>query len=162
MKRVIEPLTEMGAKLTANGNGRLPLCISPSDNLNPIHYHLHVASAQVKSAVLLAGLHLDSETTIIETSPTRNHTENLLGLKVVHQEGKIISYSSRDYYPEPKNYFIPGDISSAMFFIVLTLVTKKSELIVKNVSLNPTRIECLNILKRMGGNIEIDERGCVK
>lgn len=159
MKRVIEPLTEMGAKLTANGYGRLPLCISPSDNLNPIHYHLHVASAQVKSAVLLAGLHLDSETAIIETSPTRNHTENLLGLKVVHQEGKIISYSSRDYFPEPKNYFIPGDISSTMFFIVLTLVTKKSELIVKNVSLNPTRIECLNILKKMGGNIEIDERG---
>ena len=65
MQRVIEPLSEMGAKITANDNGRLPLRISPSDNLNPIHYHLPVASAQVKSAVLLAGLHLDSETTDI-------------------------------------------------------------------------------------------------
>jgi len=159
MRRVIEPLTEMGAKITANDNGRVPLCISPSDNLNPIHYHLHVASAQVKSAVLLVGLHLDSDTTIIETSSTRNHTENLLGLKVVYQEGKIISSVSRENYPEPKEYFIPGDISTAMFFIVLALLTKNSELIIKNVSLNPTRIECLKIVRRMGGNIEIEERG---
>ena len=159
MNRVIEPLSEMGAKLKANDKGRLPLYISPSDKLNAIQYQLPVASAQVKSAILLAGLHLDSKTTVMESFPTRNHTENLLGLKVVDQEGKIISYSSRDYYPEVKNYFIPGDISSAMYFIVLTLISKNSELIVKNVSLNPTRIECLNILKRMGGNIEIDESG---
>ncbi len=62
------------------------------------------------------------------------------------------------FIPEQKDYFIPGDISSAIFFIVLTLIAEYSELIVKNVSLNPTRVECLNILKRMGGNIEIDER----
>ncbi len=92
MQRVIEPLSEMGAKIIANDKGRLPLHISPSENLKPINYHLPVASAQVKSAMLFAGLHLDSETTVIETIPTRNHTENLLRLKVV-QAGR-------------KNYFI--------------------------------------------------------
>ncbi|MDH3267793.1 MAG: 3-phosphoshikimate 1-carboxyvinyltransferase, partial [Ignavibacteria bacterium] len=140
MKRIIEPLSEIGAKIRANDEGRLPLHISPPESLKSIHYQLPVASAQVKSAILFTGLHLDSETLVIESTPTRNHTENLLGLKVVEHEGKIISYVSRDFFPEPKEYFIPGDISSAMFFIVLTLITENSELIIKNVSLNPTRI----------------------
>jgi 3-phosphoshikimate 1-carboxyvinyltransferase len=159
MKRVIEPLVEMGVEIKSNDDGRLPLYIFHSDNLKPILYQMPIASAQVKSAILLAGLHMDNETTVVESIPTRNHTENMLGLKVVHQDGKIISCVSLEKYPEPKEYFIPGDISSAMFFIVLALLTKNSQLTIKDVSLNPTRIESLNVLKRMGGNVEIEERG---
>ena len=159
MVRIAEPLIKMGANIKISENGALPVYISSVDKLKPINYQLPIASAQVKSAILLAGLHLDNETRVIESYPTRNHTENLLGLKVVEQEGKIISSVSRENYPEPNEYFIPGDISSAMFFVVLAMLTKNSQLTLKDVSLNPTRIESLNVLKRMGGNIEIEKRG---
>jgi 3-phosphoshikimate 1-carboxyvinyltransferase len=158
MKRIIEPLSEMGAKIESN-NGKLPLKIFPTDKQIAIKYNMPVASAQVKSAILFAGLHLDEETMVIESLPTRNHTENLLGLKVVKENNKIFSSVSRTNYPEPNEYFIPGDISSAMFFVVLTLLAKNSELIIKDVSLNSTRTGALNILMQMGGQIEIVERG---
>ncbi len=159
MKRVIDPLTHMGAIIEGDDKGRLPLKIFPSEKLKAIKYKMPIASAQVKSAVLLGGLHLKEQTSVIETTPTRNHTENLLGLKIKKENNHIISTVSSTNYPDPKEYFVPGDISSAMFFIVLALLTKKSELIVKDVSLNPTRIECLNIFSRMGGNIQIEEKG---
>lgn len=159
MKRVIEPLVQMGAEIKNQNKNRLPLKIFPSKKLKAINYTMLVASAQVKSAVLLAGLHLEKQTSVIETKPTRNHTENLLGLNVVNESGQIISSSSLENYPKPKEYYIPGDISSAMNFIVLALLAKNSELIVKDVSLNPTRIECLNVLKRMGGKIQIEKKG---
>jgi 3-phosphoshikimate 1-carboxyvinyltransferase len=159
MRRVIEPLTQMGSKIKSNDEGRLPLQILPAENLWAINYNMPVASAQVKSAILLAGLHLDEKTTVKESVQTRNHTENLLGLSVVREGSNIISSVSRSNYPEPKEYFIPGDISSAMFFIVLALLTNNSELIIKDISLNTTRIKCLSILKSMGGKIQIDERG---
>lgn len=158
MKRLTEPLSLMGGKITSP-DGILPLHISAVEQLNSIKYQMNVSSAQVKSAILLAGLHCDNVTTVIESVQTRNHTENLLGLKVVKQDGKIISFASRDFYPEHKEYFIPGDISSAMFFIVLALITKNSELVLKDVLLNPTRIGCINILKAMGANILIEEKG---
>ncbi len=81
MNRVVEPLSKMGAKIRTNDEGRLPLIISPSENLKSINYQLPVASAQVKSAILLAGLHLDSETKVIESLPTRNHTEKFAGVE---------------------------------------------------------------------------------
>jgi 3-phosphoshikimate 1-carboxyvinyltransferase len=90
---------------------------------------------------------------------TRNHTEKLLNLKIRYEGDKIISYSSIKNYPQPKEYFIPGDISTAIYFIVLTLLSKNSEFLIKNVSLNYTRIEILSILKAMGGNIQIDVKG---
>jgi len=152
-------LTEMGAKIQTTGEGRLPLYISPPEYFKSIEYKLPVASAQVKSAVLLAGLHLESETSVVEASLTRNHTENLLGLTIVKQEGNIISSVSKNNYPEAKEYFVPGDLSSAIFFVVLALLTKNSELLIKDVSLNPTRTECLSLLIGMGGNIQIEERG---
>ena len=158
MKRVIEPLAQMGAIFDSE-NGKLPLKIFPSDNLRATNYNMPVASAQVKSAVLLAGLHLDEKTTVTESVQTRNHTENYLGLSVVREGNNILSSVSRKNYPVVKEYFIPGDISSAMFFIVLTLLTNNSELIIKDISLNTTRIRCLSILKSMGGKIQIDERG---
>jgi 3-phosphoshikimate 1-carboxyvinyltransferase len=159
MKRVVEPLNEMGAKIQTSDEGRLPLYISPPEYFKSIKYKLPVASAQVKSAVLLAGLHLESETSVVEASLTRNHTENLLGLTVLKQKGNIISSVSKNNYPEAKEYFVPSDLSSAMFFVVLALLTKNSELLIKDVSLNPTRTECLSLLIGMGGNIQIEERG---
>jgi len=158
MKRIIEPLNQMGAIIESN-NGKLPLKIFPSEKLQSIKYQLPVASAQVKSAILFAGLHLEEQTSVIESTPTRNHTENLLGLSTQRVGTKIESFVSKNDYPEAKAYFIPGDISLAMFFIVLTLLTKNSELVIKDVSLNQTRTECLKLLKRMGGNIQIEEKG---
>lgn len=158
MKRILEPLTEMGAVIESN-NGKLPLKIFPSEKLHSINYLLPVASAQVKSTILFAGLHLDEQTIIVERLQTRNHTENLLDLAIVRESEKIISRVSNRNYPNSKEYFIPGDISSAMFFIVLALLTKDSELMIKNISLNTTRTECLNILKKMGGDIHIKEIG---
>jgi 3-phosphoshikimate 1-carboxyvinyltransferase len=159
MKRIIEPLNRMGSKLKTNDESRLPLKILPAENFRTIKYNMPVASAQVKSAILFAGLHLDEETIVIESQQTRNHTENLLNLQVVKKEGKIFSTVSKNNFPEAKEYFIPGDISSAVFFIVLALLTKNSELCIKNVSLNPTRVECLGLLKKMGGDIQIEEKG---
>jgi 3-phosphoshikimate 1-carboxyvinyltransferase len=158
MRRIIEPLTQMGNNIKSD-DGRLPIMIYPVDKLKAIKYQLPVASAQVKSSILFAGLHLDEQTTVIESIQTRNHTENLLDLRVVVENEKIISSVSKNNYPEAKEYFIPGDISSAMFFIVLTLLTKNSELLLKDVSLNPTRTECLSLLKRMGGYIQIEQKG---
>lgn len=158
MNRIIEPLSLMGGNFKSN-DGKLPLKIYPVPNLKSLNYELTIASAQVKSAILLVGLHLENETYVIETMQTRNHTENLLGLKIIKENGKTISIVSKRNYPDPKEYFIPGDISSAMFFIALTLLGEKSELLIKNVSLNPTRTESISLLKMMGGNIQIHVSG---
>jgi 3-phosphoshikimate 1-carboxyvinyltransferase len=156
MKRVIDPLIRMGAKIESSNNFTLPLTIIGNSDLIPIEYKMPVASAQVKSAVLIAGLHCDIETIIIENEQTRNHTEKMLGLPVTYENGKIISESSKKYYPISKQYFIPGDISSSAFLVVLTLLTQNSELIIKNVSLNQTRTGFIEILKQMGAKIHFE------
>jgi 3-phosphoshikimate 1-carboxyvinyltransferase len=153
MKRVIEPLKKMGASFKLNKNFTLPLSIIPGEEISPIEYEMTVASAQVKSSILIAGLHSDKEIRVIETIQTRNHTEKMLGLPVEKIEGKIVSLSSKKFYPIADDYFIPGDISSAAFHIVLTLLAPNSELLMRNVSLNPTRIGFLEVLKKMGANI---------
>ena len=155
MKRIMVPLTSMGAKVTATPDSTLPLNIFPSDKLNPISYELPVASAHVKSAVLLAGLHIDGTTTVVEQWPSRNHTEKMLNLKTEVKDGKYYSYVSKQNYPGPKDYFVPGDISSAVYFIILTLLSEDSELLIKNVSLNTSRTGILEILTKMGGDIQM-------
>jgi 3-phosphoshikimate 1-carboxyvinyltransferase len=154
MKRILVPLSSMGARITATPDATLPLNIFPSERMVPITYELPVASAQVKGSVLLAGLHLDEVTTVIEKFPSRNHTEKMLGLKTGIKDGKYYSYVSRDNYPDPKEYMIPGDISTAVFFIILALLTENSELLIQDVSLNPSRTGILEILSKMGGNIQ--------
>ncbi len=155
MKRILVPLTSMGAKITASPDSTLPLKIFRSENLNPINYELPIASAQVKSSVLFAGLHLEETSTVIEIFPARNHTEKMLGLKSELKDGKLYSYVSKENYPLPKEYFIPSDISTAVFFIVLTLLSKNSELHINNVSLNNSRTGIIDILKKMGAKIEL-------
>lgn len=156
MKRIIDPLSRMGAELLPTEQGTLPMEILPAADFHSITYELPVASAQVKSAVLLAGLHLHNETTVIETTPSRDHTEKLLNLKVDNVSGKRIITSSRKDYPIPSEYFVPSDISTSAFFMVLALLVKDSHLIISNVSLNESRTGVINILREMGGNIETE------
>jgi 3-phosphoshikimate 1-carboxyvinyltransferase len=116
-----------------------------------------IASAQVKSAILLAGLYAQGTTRITELIPTRDHTERLLkffNIKVKKQ-GKTITLSGKQELSPRTNLYIPGDISSASFFIILTAILAKSRIMIKNVSLNPTRIGLLRVLKRMGIRLKI-------
>ena len=155
MKRIIDPLKEMGADIKSN-NGLLPLEINPVEKLSPITYELPIASAQIKSCILMAGLYLGEETIVIENKRSRNHTEQMLGLKVVEENRLRKIYSSSNYFPQPSLYNVPSDISTAAFFIVLTLLSKNSELILPNVSLNDTRVGVISVLKKMKGNIDFD------
>lgn len=158
MKRIIEPLSLMGADITAAPGNFLPLHFKPPTQLIPIEFSMPVASAQLKSAVLLAGLHLDGITRVIENEISRNHTENLLGLKVVEENGIRKIFVSKNDYPSSFDLFVPSDISSASFFIVLTLLLKNSELKIKNVLLNETRTGILKVLEMMGARITIEDR----
>lgn len=156
MKRIVEPLRMMGANISADESGMMPIRIIPSSSIKPIEYKLQVASAQVKSALILCAIHLAEESIIIEPVPTRNHTEKLLGLATIRDiEGTKI-FVSKDNYPQPFELNVPSDISSAAFFIVLALLTKNSEIIIKSVSLNETRTGLIGILRQMGGKIEIE------
>jgi 3-phosphoshikimate 1-carboxyvinyltransferase len=158
MKRIVEPLTGMGARINASENETLPLTIKPAKELKTANYELPIASAQVKSTILIAGLHLDEETSVIEKFQSRNHTEKMLGLKVEKTKNGLVSYSSKKNYPEAKEYVVPADISTAAYFIVLALFSQNSSLTLKNVSLNETRSGYIKVLKDMGAYIKIDNK----
>lgn len=153
MKRVIEPLSLMGAEIISNDN-KAPLQIHGKD-LQAIDYKSKLSSAQVKSCILLAGLNTTGTTTYTEPFLSRNHTELMLeylgaNIKV---DGTTTSISKSEL--EAKDIEIAGDISSAAFFIVAGLITPNSDIIIKNVGLNPTRTGILEVVEKMGGNIEI-------
>lgn len=153
MKRVIEPLSLMGAEISSNDN-KAPLKIH-GKNLQAIDYTSKLSSAQVKSCILLAGLNTEGITKYTEPFLSRNHTELMLeylgaDIKV---EGTTTSITKSEL--EAKDIEIAGDISSAAFFIVAGLITPNSDIIVKNVGLNPTRTGILEVVKKMGGDIEI-------
>ena len=154
MKRILDPLRQMGASI-ADTDGHLPLTYFPVEHIHGIEYPLPVASAQVKSAVLLAGLFAEGETHVIESMPTRDHTERLLNLPVRFDEAgrKVILSSSEIQIPDI-SMTIPGDFSSAAFFITAALLVPQSDLWIRNVSLNPTRTGFLEVLKRMGVTLQ--------
>lgn len=156
MRRVVDPLTQMGAKIEGNENGnKLPLTIKGS-NLTGISYELPVASAQVKSAIILAGMYAQGETEIIEPSPSRDHTERMLtylGVPIT-KNGNSIKINKVSNI-RPGEIIVPSDISSAAFFIVGALIIPGSEILIKNVGINPLRTGIIEILKDMGGDIEI-------
>jgi 3-phosphoshikimate 1-carboxyvinyltransferase len=159
MGRIIEPLEKMGCKIKSK-DGKLPLHFIPSDRIKAMDYILPVASAQVKGAVLLAGLHSEDFTTVTENNLfTRDHTERMLSLPVEKIGEKKIAKISSAFYPKPADYFIPGDISTAAFFIVLALLSKNSNILLRNISLNETRTNFLNLLIGMGANISITPKG---
>lgn len=158
MARVIEPLKKMGASITAQGEKKRPPLFIEGKALHGIRYKLPIPSAQVKSALLLAALFSEGETTIIEPISCRDHTERMLGafqleysLNADTREIKIIGPQK----PLAYDLHIPGDISSAAFWIVAAAVQKGSLLKIKNVGLNPRRTVFLNVLQRMGADISI-------
>jgi 3-phosphoshikimate 1-carboxyvinyltransferase len=164
MGRVITPLSQMGAGIEASTGGTLPLMLRGAAPAVPITYRLPVASAQVKSAVLLAGLNTPGITRVIEPVPTRDHTERMLTgfgarLEVGEENGdKIISiHGEADL--RPMDVTVPGDPSSAAFFMVAATLVPGSDLTILNVGMNPTRAGLLQVLRQMGADItEVDAR----
>jgi len=159
MLRIIEPLSLMGARITGSGSNTIPLKFYSTDHLNSITYELPVPSAQVKSAILLASLHSDKITKVIESYQTRDHTERMLGLDVEKHQMKSVISISKSNYPVSQKYFVPGDFSTSSFFVLPALLTNNAKLTIKNVSLNPTRVGLLHLFIEMGANINIDEAG---
>lgn len=154
MARIIEPLTYMGAKIQSD-NGHLPIKFLPVKRLNGISYKLPVASAQIKSAVLLAGLFADGQTEVVEYKISRDHTERMLQLhSVVNEDGSKSIYSSRAEQVQNLSMQIPGDFSSAAFYMCAALCLRGSEILFKNVSLNPTRTGLLSLIEQMGAKYE--------
>tara|TARA_A100001391_G_scaffold46046_2_gene27204 strand:+ start:83601 stop:84956 length:1356 start_codon:yes stop_codon:yes gene_type:complete len=159
MGRVIEPLSQMGAQFEASPGGKLPLRLQGACPAVPIEYRLPVASAQVKSAVLLAGLNTAGVTRVIEPVMTRDHSERMLRgfgaeLSVEEVDGERVIEIRGEATLAPQTIEVPGDPSSAAFFVVAALLTEGSDLIVENVGLNPTRAALLSVLRQMGGSIE--------
>lgn len=168
MGRVIEPLSRMGADITsspgAKGTQCLPLMVRGINPAVPIEYTLPVASAQVKSAVLLAGLNTPGITRVIEPVPTRDHSERMLrgfGAELTVEDGpngKIISITGEAEL-KPQHIMVPGDPSSAGFWMVAASVVPGSEILIRNVCMNPTRTGLITALKLMGADIvEVDAR----
>lgn len=156
MNRVIEPLSRMGAKLEASTSGTPPVTIHGKRPLQPIEYQLPVPSAQVKSAIILAGLFADGTTRVIEPVLSRDHTERMLGLDIgTGKRGRSILIGGGMAIP-PRQYRVPGDISSAMFLICAALLVPKSEIFIRNAGLNPTRTRALDLLGSVGAKIRIE------
>lgn len=164
MGRVMEPLGQMGADITAGPGGTLPLMLRGISPAVPISYRLPVASAQVKSAVLLAGLNTAGITRVIEPVPTRDHSERMLrgfgaDLWVEEVEGERHVHLRGEAELKPQTITVPGDPSSAAFFTVAALLVPGSDLVIENVGLNPTRAALFTVLRQMGGSItEVNAR----
>ncbi len=162
MKRIIDPLTQMGADISSIlHNGCAPLYIAPS-RLHGIHYDSPVASAQVKSCILLAGLYADGETSVTEPGLSRNHTELMLkefgaDIRSVHDldcsRTTAIIQPGRELHGQKLT--VPGDISSAAYFIAAGLIVPDSEIRITNVGINPTRAGILKVCEDMGARIEL-------
>lgn len=160
MGRVIDPLSQIGAEFSASEGGRLPLTVRGNCPAVPITYRLPVASAQVKSAVLLAGLNTPGTTTVIEPVPTRDHSERMLkgfgaDLSVEERDGARIITLNGPAELQPQVIEVPGDPSSAAFFVVAALIVPGSDVLIANVGLNPTRAGLFDVLHKMGGRITI-------
>ena len=162
MLRVTQPLRLMGAKLNAkrstlNAKEEYPPIKIQGGNLNSIIYKIPIASAQVKSAILLAALFAKGKTHLLEPVKTRDHTERMFkSFKAdIKVSGNKITVKGERELVSPKNIYVPGDISSAAFFIVAATIVPNSKVLIRNVSLNPTRTGILEVLKRMGADIKI-------
>ena len=154
--RVIKPLKKFGAKIKSK-NGKLPIIIKGTNNPKPIKYYENIGSAQCKSSVLLAALNTKGRT-IIKAKKSRDHTEILykylnLPIKIIKKKNYDLIEFNGQKNIKPINYKIPSDISSSAFFIVLTILSKNSELTIKNVNINPSRIGIIKILKMMNAKI---------
>ena len=153
MGRVMKPLREMGASIEGKNDNFCPLTLFPSE-LHGIEYRLPVASAQLKSAILLAGLYAEGQTTVIEPAPSRDHTERMfraLGVEIETNGNVITLEPPEDLHAV--DIAVPADISSAAFFLVAGAIVPGSELTIRNVGVNPTRTGILDVLRSMGADI---------
>ncbi len=158
MKRVADPLRLMGATLELSEKGTAPIHIKGSKDLKPIEYRLPVPSAQVKSLVAFAALHADGETRIIESVRSRDHTEVMLGLETIERRGERIIVVPGRKRLEAKSFFIPADPSAACFIVALGLLAPGSELVIRDVCLNPTRAAFLDILAEARAGIWVENQ----
>ena len=159
MGRVVEPLTRMGATIRGRGANRfLPLAVLPHEgSLRAMDYESPVASAQVKSAVLLAGLYAERETCLTEPALSRDHTERMLSAfgARIEREGTKVTIEPADELFAPEEIVVPGDISSAAYWLVAASLIEGSDIILQNVGVNPTRTGILDVLSDMGANITV-------
>jgi prephenate dehydrogenase/3-phosphoshikimate 1-carboxyvinyltransferase len=159
MERVASPLRDMGAQISTGNEGRPPVRIRGGQPLKGIHYDLPMASAQVKSAVLLGGLYAEGDTSVTEPAPTRDHTERMLGGfgYDVRREGATSTLTGAGTLTACK-LEVPADISSAAFFLVGASIAEGSELTLPHVGINPTRTGVIDILKLMGADIRLENQ----
>lgn len=162
MNRIIKPLTQMGAKFDSTQGGKPPLHISGGQNLSGIDYQMPIASAQVKSALLLAAMYAKGQTTITEITPSRDHTERMLsGFSYpVSVVGNQISMTG-GHELIAADITVPSDISSAAFFMVGACIAPKADIVLKSVNINPTRTGVIDILKLMGANITLSNQQAI-
>jgi 3-phosphoshikimate 1-carboxyvinyltransferase len=156
MQRIITPLEAMGASIGSR-DGRPPLDIKGGQSLHAIHYDLPVASAQVKSAVLLAGLYANGITSVTEPAVTRDHTERMLtamGIEVEVDGGRIAVEGGQEL--AGGSIQVPGDLSSAAFVMLAACISDSAELVIENVGINPTRTGVIDILRAMGADIQLE------
>ncbi len=156
MMRVINPLRLMNAKINCTNDGTLPVKITGGQALNAIEYEMPVASAQLKSCLLLAGLYAEGITSVIENKVTRDHTERMLGAfsNPVKRDGNTISINKAEKLVAT-DIHVPADFSSAAFFIVAASICSGSDVVLQNVGVNPTRDAMLKVMQLMGANIEL-------
>ena len=156
MDRVSKPLSIMGANISLHNEKTAPINIYPAQSILPIKYNMPIDSAQIKSAIMLAALYAKGKSKILEKEKSRDHTENILnylGTDIFVDNNEITLSPPKKI--NAKDIFVPGDISSAMFFIVGCLISKSSKITIKNVGLNPSRIGGIEILKMMGADIQV-------
>jgi 3-phosphoshikimate 1-carboxyvinyltransferase len=156
MERIADPLGVMGARVTLQ-DGHAPIRIRAArDGLDPIEYRLPVASAQVKSCVLLAGLYAEGDTVVLEPTPSRDHTERMLGLEVEEVGGERRLVVEEGHTVPATTWTVPGDFSGAAFFLVAGSIVPDSELHIEDVGLNPSRTALLEVLDGMGADITVE------
>lgn len=156
MERIADPLRAMGARITLR-DGHAPIRIRGTQSgLQNIEYRLPVASAQVKSCVLLAGLYTHGQTVVVESTPSRDHTERMLGLEVQEVGGERHIIVENGHTVSAANWSVPGDFSGAAFFLVAGSLVPDSELTVRDVGLNPSRTAMLDVLDGMGADVTVE------
>jgi 3-phosphoshikimate 1-carboxyvinyltransferase len=161
MSRIVEPLRQMGARIDGRSGGRLaPLAIRGGRDIKAVDYTSPIASAQVKSALLLAGLYADGATSVSEPFKSRDHTERLFRFfgVPVKEEGNRVTVPGRQRLRAPGPLAIPSDISSAAFFMVAASIVPGSDLTIRNVGVNPTRTGVIDVLTGMGADISLENR----
>lgn len=162
MGRVVKPLSRMGARIYGRaGNAKLPLMTVPADGgLHGMTYESPVASAQVKSSILLAGMYASGATTVVEPVTSRDHTERMLEAFGVHteKEGTAVTIHPVDHFTAPADIDVPGDISSAAYWLAAGSIVPGSDILLRHVGINPTRTGMLDVLQAMGADLTISNR----